>query len=265
MVVKNSGLQENEHMAEIECLLARSAVYQVLSACYLFPEEEKLSLLKGEDFTELVDTIEGCYGESDSLSAMVKSLKNLQELYCNADVEKLQSIYNRIVGHTISKECPLYEGQYGAAHVFQQVQDLADIQGFYKAFGLDISEEEKERCDHVSVELEFMQFLLYKQAYALENHGKEEVEICLDAQKKFLREHAGKWVPLFALLFGRRSVEGFYFALSEVTKEFMKLEMELLGVQTEMFKESDLNQDAVAGVPDECLSCSGSVDGTGDN
>ena len=265
MVVNNRNLQETGQVAEVENLLARSALYQVLSTCFIFPEEKKLSLLKGEDFNELVDKIERCYTESDSLTAMVEYLRTVQKLYCTTDIEKLQRIYNRVVGHTISKDCPLYEGQYGAAHVFQQVQDLADIQGFYRAFGLDISEEEKERCDHISVELEIMQFLLYKQAYAIENHGKEEAEICLDAQKKFLKEHAGKWIPLFALLFGRKSMDGFYFAISEVMKEFIRLEMDLLGVQTETFKESDLNQDAVAGAPDECLSCASSVDEVGDN
>ncbi|WP_347273456.1 molecular chaperone TorD family protein [Candidatus Kuenenia sp.] len=265
MVVNNSDLRETDQVAEVGNLLTRSALYQVLSTCYLFPEEKKLSILKGEDFNELVERIERCYTESDSLTAMLKSLKNVQEFYSTTDIEKLQRIYNRVVGHTISKDCPLYEGQYGAAHVFQQVQDLADIQGFYRAFGLDISEEEKERCDHISVELEFLQFLLYKQAYAIENHGKEEAEICLDAQKKFLKEHAGKWMPLFALLFGKKSIDGFYFAISEVMKEFIKLEMDLLGVQTETFKESDLNQDVVAGAPDECLSCASSVDEMGDN
>ena len=37
----------------------------------------------------------------------------------------------------MSKECPLYETQFGAAQVFQQVHELGDIQGFYKAFGVD--------------------------------------------------------------------------------------------------------------------------------
>lgn len=261
MVVDNAGLEEFGQIEEVENLLARSTLYQILAVCYLFPSEEKLSLLKSkEDFRDLKEKLERCYPESDSLSALLRSLENLQEISSKLDAEALRSLYNRIVGHTMSKDCPLYEGQYGAAHVFQQVDDLADIQGFYKAFCLDISEEEKERCDHISVEFEFMQFLLYKQAYALENHGREEAEVCLNAQKKFLKDHVGKWVPLFAILFGRKAGEGFYFAAAEVTKAFIGLEVKLLDVNTEVLKESDLNQDVVAGAPDECLSCSGMDD-----
>ena len=93
-----------------------------------------------------------------------------------------------------------------------------------------------------------------------ENHGDEKTQICVDAQKKFLKEHLGKWAPLFAVLFGRKAGEGFYVALSALTKEFMRLEMQLMGIKTDVYKESDLNQEAVAGASDECLSCASSED-----
>lgn len=256
MAVDSSSLLDKN----VDDLLARSDMYQILSACFLYPTEKNLALLKSPEFQEYSKNVGLCYKDVDDVTELHKCLNEVQESYSNTSVEALQKIYQRIVGHTISKECPLYETQYGAAHVFQQVHELGDIQGFYKAFGLDISDVEKERCDHVSVELEFMHFLLYKQAYALENHGDEKAQVCIDAQKKFLKEHVGKWVPLFAILFGRKAEEGFYHALSSLTKEFLRLEMKLMDVKTEMFKESDLNQEAVAGAPDECLSCASSED-----
>jgi Uncharacterized component of anaerobic dehydrogenases len=201
-----------------------------------------------------------CYESIDDGVELNRCFGEIQEAFAATSIEILQSEYQRIVGHTMSKECPLYETQYGASQVFQQVQELGDIQGFYRAFGLDTSEIEKERCDHVSVELEFMHFLLYKQAYAMENHGDEKTQICVDAQKKFLKEHIGKWVPLFSVLFARKAGEGFYRAVSALTKEFLRLEIKLMGVKTEIYKESDLNQEAVAGASDECLSCASSED-----
>lgn len=260
MAVDSSSLLEKQGTSNVGNLLARSAMYQILSSCFLYPVEKNLGALKNPDFQEYSKDLVRCYEGLDSGEELKRYLNEVQGAYSNTSVEALQRIYNRIVGHTISKECPLYETQYGAAHVFQQVHELGDIQGFYKAFGLDVSDVERERCDHVSVELEFMHFLLYKQAYALENHGEEKAQICIDAQKKFLKEHVGKWVPLFAILFGRKAEEGFYYVLSALTKEFLRLEMKLLDVKTEMFKESDLNQEAVAGAPDECLSCASSED-----
>ncbi len=259
-MVDSSKLLDEHIESKVESLLTRSAAYQILSACFLYPTEERLSVLKDLNFQEFGKSLDSCYKDVNDTAELLRCLNDVQRYFENTSAEALQKVYQRIVGHTISKECPLYETQYGTAHVFQQTHELADIQGFYKAFGLEVSDVEKERSDHVSVEFEFMHFLLYKQAFALENHGEEKVQICVDAQKKFLKEHVGKWVPLFVILFGRKAEEGFYNALSALTKEFMRLEMKLMNVKTEIFKESDLNQDVVAGAPDECLSCASSDD-----
>lgn len=50
MVVNNSDLQETDQVAEVGNLLARSALYQVLSTCYLFPEEKKTFRFRGRGF-----------------------------------------------------------------------------------------------------------------------------------------------------------------------------------------------------------------------
>lgn len=260
METDRSSLLDQEVASRVDGLLTRSAMYQILSGCFLYPIEKNLSILNSPEIQEHQHALARCYEGIDDGTELKRCFRETQELAVATSIEALQSEYQRIVGHTMSKECPLYETQYGAAHVFQQVHELGDIQGFYRAFGLDISEVEKERCDHVSVELEFMHFLLYKQAYAIENHGDEKAQICVDAQKKFLKEHIGKWVPLFSVLFARKAGQGFYSAVSALTKEFLSLEMKLMDVKTEIYKESDLNQEAVAGASDECLSCASSED-----
>ncbi|KKO18750.1 MAG: hypothetical protein DCC43_04170 [Candidatus Brocadia sp.] len=260
MEADRNSLLDQEVASRVDSLLTRSSMYQVLSACFLYPTEKNLSVLKTPEIQEYQKALVLCYESIDDGVELNRCFGEIQEAFAATSIEILQSEYQRIVGHTMSKECPLYETQYGASQVFQQVQELGDIQGFYRAFGLDTSEIEKERCDHVSVELEFMHFLLYKQAYAMENHGDEKTQICVDAQKKFLKEHIGKWVPLFSVLFARKAGEGFYRAVSALTKEFLRLEIKLMGVKTEIYKESDLNQEAVAGASDECLSCASSED-----
>ena len=71
--------------------------------------------------------------------------------------DHLQASYLECFGHTISKECPPYETEYGQAHIFEKSQSLADIAGFYQAFGVDLAPDLNDRLDHISVELEFMQ------------------------------------------------------------------------------------------------------------
>ncbi|MAG14225.1 MAG: hypothetical protein CMN78_06485 [Spirochaetales bacterium] len=83
----------------------------------------------------------------------------------------------------------LYTTEYTASGQFQKINSLSDIMGFYRAFGLRI---ENERPDALSVELEFMHFLIYKTIYAIENrpdNHEEKAQICIDAQGKFFKCH----------------------------------------------------------------------------
>ena len=61
-----------------------------------------------------------------------------------------------------------YETEYGNEALFQQPQELGDLMGFYRAFGLAMKQDRRERADHISCECEFLMFLALKEAYALE-------------------------------------------------------------------------------------------------
>jgi len=216
----------------IHIALARSRFYQLLSVAFLYPGEEPLPLLKTkvEEIGSLLDGEEGIGG---ALQALATSLGGLS-------LEALEADYRRIFGHTISQECPPYETEYGSAHVFQQAQTLGDIAGFYRAFGLEMSDLARERPDHISVELEYMSFLAFKEAYALKHHGAEQAEVCREAQRAFLREHLGRWAPLFAKLLDKKAGSGFYQHLAFLTRDFLAQEHRRLEVTSQAFSEGDL-------------------------
>ncbi len=96
-----------------------------------------------------------------------------------------------------SKELnPLYETEYGRERAMFKANELSDIAGFYKAFGFDMGGDEvtKEMPDHLSVELEFYSLLTMKYAHLHEIGDLAGCEIVLDAQKKFLKDHLGRFV-----------------------------------------------------------------------
>lgn len=72
---------------------------------------------------------------------------------------------------------------------------LADIAGFYRAFGFEVS---GERPDHIVPELEFEALLHAKEAYARASNDKEGADVCADARRKFTAEHLGAWLPQLA-------------------------------------------------------------------
>jgi hypothetical protein len=69
---------------------------------------------------------------------------------------------------------------------------LADIAGFYRAFGFEVS---GERPDHIVPELEFVALLCAKEAYARVCGEEEGAEVCRRGREAFLLEHLTAWLP----------------------------------------------------------------------
>jgi putative dimethyl sulfoxide reductase chaperone len=111
------------------------------------------------------------------------------------DQASLQAEHRRVFGLTGSL---CYETEYGLPHEFRQSQELADISGFYQAFGFKVGGKLRERPDHILVELEFMYLLCLKEALAHTEGHQARVEICSEAQKRFITDHLGRWVALFS-------------------------------------------------------------------
>lgn len=95
---------------------------------------------------------------------------------------------------------PLYETEYGRDRAMAKGTELADIAGFYKAFGFEISENEelREMVDHVAVELEFYALLLMKEEHLRENRDENGAGIVQVARGKFLKDHLGRFVGALA-------------------------------------------------------------------
>ncbi|MFQ5803667.1 MAG: molecular chaperone [Candidatus Methylomirabilales bacterium] len=236
--------------------LARSCLYRLISRLFLYPEEGTIPGLNWDEGEEALTFLGNRVGLEGAFESLRGSLEN------SADI---QSEHVRVFSHTLGEDCPPYETQYGdgnegQAQIFQQTQELGDIAGFYRAFGLEVSDQAKDRFDHISIELEFMAFLAYKEAYALVSDGGEKekkekvekVEICRDAQKKFLSDHLGRWVPLFTRRLEVQAKEGFYQRLALVTERFLAFETEAYGLRPLEVKEVTPNPFEPDG---SCYSC----------
>lgn len=120
------------------------------------------------------------------------------------------------------EEIWLYTTEHLAQNEFQRANYLADIMGFYKAFGL---EPKQDRPDLLSSEFEFMWYLIFKKLYALrEGEKAEKAEVCFEAERKFFLEHLYLAVQKIASAIISKSSSGFYVSMAKEALKFVKAE-----------------------------------------
>ncbi|HJR76730.1 MAG TPA: molecular chaperone TorD family protein [Nitrospiraceae bacterium] len=238
----------------VERALSRSKMYLLFSWSLLYPEDEEfLDYLQCGEFVEdgraalegMRAALEGIGGEraKQKIAALQKQLDQIEKLVSaecvNWQLADLQSEHRRVFTNVITLDCPPYETLFGNDHVFAQSHVMGDIAGFYKAFGVELSKDIHERLDHLSVEFEFMHFLTYKESYSRCHDGIEKTDIVVDAQKKFVKNHIGRWVPLFCRMLAKKADSGLFKLIADSMSDWMDFEVAFLGVTPQPYSEAD--------------------------
>jgi TorA maturation chaperone TorD len=91
---------------------------------------------------------------------------------------------------------PAYETSYreGAHASGGQTFTMADVAGFYRAYGFRVRDE---RPDYLGAQLEFLAVLSLKEAYALLAGNKEAADMCRATRGQFAHRHLHPWLPAF--------------------------------------------------------------------
>ena len=74
---------------------------------------------------------------------------------------------------------------------------LADVAGFYRAFGFDVAPDTGVRHDHLGAMAEYVALLCVMEARARAAGNAERADIAHQACVDFLRDHLVDWVPSF--------------------------------------------------------------------
>lgn len=148
--------------------------------------------------------------------------------------EEFNVEYERAFGLLAGGRCPPYETEFiGSKFAFQRSNTLADVSGFYRAFGLTIAADYPERPDHICIELEFMARLLSLERQAATSDAAERNDrlcVCREAQIRFVTEHLAWWAPAFARVLGHECPGGFYDAAASFLSALIPVERRLLGI-----------------------------------
>lgn len=199
----------------VEATLQRAAVYETLARAIAYPDRETFALLQ-ETISVAASLISGTPAQGVAAFA------------AGAEREELEASHVRVFTLSCSPDVPTFETAFLSNDPIQQTMRMADIAGFYRAWGVDPAEP-GWRPDDISVELEFMGYLCRKQVHAAEHMGAPRVAQARKAQRTFLQEHLGRWgAPLGRRISSRAMAEPFYFAVGDALSEWLDLECERL-------------------------------------
>lgn len=193
---------------------ARLQLYRFFSLALLNPNQSQWALLQKTDLLESIQASMDFLRETalptvlapGELSAKYLDLTDFRKFLQQPRIQ-LEQEYQSIFGLLPSSDCPPYETEYcpQTFSVYRSHQ-MADVAGFYRAFGLERSKEFSDRVDHLAMECEFMAWLIAKARFAEKEHEEEGALICREAQKKFFQAHLFWWTPAFASLL-RKKIE----------------------------------------------------------
>lgn len=198
----------------------RGAVYQALALAFTYPENDVADQLA-------VDLEALCEHPLTAAPDLAPAAEALREALLATPVELLAATHNQLFAGEVP--CSPYETEY-EFDAFAKARQLADIAGFYRAFGLKVATEDAAPADFIATELDFMSHLAIKQAYADVNGWEDRTAVTRETQRAFLEDHLGHWAPLFCrTLAGLEDVDSFYGAAACLADAFINREIEALG------------------------------------
>lgn len=210
---------------ESELALARAAAYGLIAYGFHYPEQNTIATLVDPNrWARWPDVLTVAKRQLRASLEFVRDAVTAEADRSDAHPRELQQRYDELFGHAVRSSCPAYEMEYGRNEIIRQASDLADVAGFYRAFGLDCAGDANGRPDHIAAECEFMSILCSKEAHAYAQGGKTNADICLDAQRAFLRDHLARWMPALAHRILEADGKGFFGALAQFADAFVQAE-----------------------------------------
>jgi TorA maturation chaperone TorD len=200
--------------------MARAAVYEALGLAFAHPEPESRRRL-GDLLHELVA----------AQPPAPPGLADMTAELAAASGGQLGTEFTRLFDTAVP--CSPYETDY-QSDPFAKAAQLADIAGFFAAWGVEVARARPTTADFIGSECEFMSLLARKEAYALNRGWADKAEITRAAQTSFLRDHLGRWVAKFATdvaaAAGQNRAGRFYTRAAAACRDFVEAEVHARGL-----------------------------------
>ncbi len=198
----------------------RSSIYGFLAAIY---SQELTSTLiqpmKDHRFQEILSNLD---------------VKLNNEFFQNSEKELLENLaveYTRLFvgpGKHISPHESVHHKKEGIQSGQLWGELTTQVKKIIESSGLEYKSEYTGLPDHISVELEYMQRVVQREALAWEAHDDKTALVCLKNEKEFVDEHLVCWIPDFCEKVIKAADLPFYREMARLTRRFIEFEKQEL-------------------------------------
>lgn len=196
--------------SRLERLNSDMIVFSWLSKIVDYPGEELIENLLNDGFLGNMDS-----QEAEELEKYIRSFGSQDELLL-----ELQKDYTRLCFVSKPRLVPLFESVYKEGKLYQD--STFDIARLYDEAGLRLGEEFKLPPDHITLELEFMSYLIYQETEAISSGNKENEELAIRLQRETIVNHLGDFGLQFADKLYEHSHTPFFRNVAGILREFLE-------------------------------------------
>jgi len=217
------GLVRREQ--ERERALAAAALYRLIALGFSYPQPMLINSVR-QTAGDLVRAL----GRGAVSPVLAPALRASLRAWRSTTAQTLAAEHSRLfLGAGI---VPLREGGYGDGMRFAgQPVDIADLNGFYLAFGFGPPTSAPNPPDHLGTELEYLSLLHLKKAFALQRHRLSQAKVVEHAMARFLQDHLGRWVSAVETALRDANASAPYLLLAKLMERAVMAECARLGVQ----------------------------------
>jgi TorA maturation chaperone TorD len=191
---------------------SRMTAFQILSDCFFLPDP---------GLSEKLEDLE--FNMTNVCQTAVPLVQNMRkEFETGGEIELLKVDFSKLFVGPYKLSAAPYGSLYLEGGRKIMGDSTLDVRNRYREADLDTATNFKDAPDHITAELEFMYYLIFKEIEAFVNSDMETTINFIQKQKFFLKDHLMAWVPEFAGNIVEHAETLFYQNLAKTTKAFLK-------------------------------------------
>jgi len=197
----------------------REDIYRLLAACFYPPSAE---LIDENCCATLADLLALVVPDAAQYAAAAAVASN------NSSLESLAVEHARLFIGPFHLVAPPYGSVYLDDAKTVMGDSTARVATFYHSCGLQLADDFHELPDHLTVELEFMSFLAFKQREVEISGNSAEVARIVSLQQEFLTSFLMPWLEPFTSSIINDGEAPFYQAIARCTAAFISADFATL-------------------------------------